>query len=136
MNTKSLMKYIASQLPNNGTALNWIIRGEAGTDEIDENKNLIAIVHCGKQEEIVYRNFTYKLECALTGQILLNTLTQEEMDNEVSALFDTIADYVMSLKYTDCGGVVVMEGRCGNVETTTDELYYVFSVPFTLYAQF
>lgn len=136
MNTKSLMKYIASQLPNKGTTLNWIIRGEAGTDEIDENKNLIAVVHCTKQEEIIFRNFTYKLDCALTGQILLNALTQEQIDTEVAGIYDTIADFVMSLKYTDCDGAIVMEGKCGNVETATEELYYVFSIPFTLFAQF
>ena len=80
MNAKILMKYIAAQLPTQGTSLNWIIRGEAGTDEIDENKNLIAVVHTIKQEEIIYRNFTFKMDCSLTGQILLNALTPEEID--------------------------------------------------------
>ena len=136
MNAKVLMKYIAAQLPTQGTSLNWIIRGEAGTDEIDESKNLIAVVHTIKQEEIIYRNFTFKMDCALTGQILLNALTPEEIDNEVSQLFNSVANYVKGLKYTDCDGIIVMEGTCGNVETTTDELYYTFAIPFTLFAQF
>lgn len=67
MNAKTLMKFIAAQLPAQGISLNWIIRGEADSDAVDENKNMLAVTHCINQEEIVYGNFTYKLQCTLMG---------------------------------------------------------------------
>lgn len=136
MNAKILMKYIAAQLPTQGVSLNWIIRGEADSESVDENKNMIAVTHCINQEEIVYGNFSYKLQCALTGQILLNALTPEEVNDEVSTLFNALATYIKSLRYTDCDGAIVMDATCGMLSTETDELYYSFSIPFTLFAQF
>ena len=136
MNTKSLMKYVAGQLPNQGIEMQWDIRGEIGTEEVDENKTLIAAVHCANQTEIVYRNFTYKLDCALTGQVLLNALTPEAIEQEVEAIWDSLATYIKSLRYTDCDGAIVMEGTCGALMVETDNLYYTFTIPFTLFVQF
>lgn len=136
MTVKKLMEYIASQLPQHGSEMNWIIRGEVGTEEVDENKNLIAVTNCIAQSEIIFANFTYKLDCQLVGQILLNALTGEQLDNEVSALYEALSNYVKSLHYTDCNGPIVLQGVCNNIETSTDELYYNFTVPFTLYVQF
>lgn len=136
MTTKSLMKYVASQLPKQGISLNWDIRGEIGNENVDENKTLIAVCHCANQSEIIYNNFTFKLDCALTGQILLNALTTDKIEEEVNALYDAIATYTKNLKYTDCNGPVVMQGTCGALSVDVDSLYYTFSVPFTLYTQF
>lgn len=136
MNTKTLMKYIAEKLPNQGINMQWTIRGEVGSDEIDENKNLIAVCHCANQTEIIYGNFTYKLDCALTGQILINALTDEAMNEEVEALWDSLCTYIKSLRYADCDGVIVMEGTCGALNVEADELYHTFNIPFTLFAQF
>lgn len=136
MNTKTLMKYIAGQLPQQGINMQWTIRGEIGSDEIDENKNLLAVCHCGNQTEIIYGNFTYKLDCSLTGQILINALTEEAMNEEVEALWDALCTYIKSLRYADCDGVIVMEGTCGALNVEADELYHTFNIPFTLFAQF
>ena len=136
MNTKSLMKWVAEQLPTQGINMQWDIRGEIGTEEVDENKTLIAVCHCIGQNELIHGNFTYRLNCALTGQILLNALTQEDIDNEVNALFQSMAVFVKGLKYTEADSAVIMQGTCGNVETETDNLYFSFAVPFTLYTQF
>lgn len=130
------MKYIAEQIPNQGINMRWDIRGEIGTEEIDENKTLIAVCHCANQTEIIYGNFTYKLDCALTGQILINAMEQSDIDNEVEALSDALATYIKSLKYADCDGAIVMEGTCGALTTETDNLYFTFIIPFTLFAQF
>lgn len=136
MNTKSLMKYIAQQLPAQGINLSWDIRGEIGNEEIDENKTLIAVCHCLGSNEIVYRNFTYNMNCQLTGQILLNCLSGDKISEEVDALYNALANYIKSLHYTDCDGAIILEGTCGALNVETDNLYYVFSIPFTLYTQF
>lgn len=136
MTTKTLMKLIADLLPNQGETLNWVIRGEIGDDDIDENKNMIAVVHCASQEEIIYNNFTFKLSCALTGQVLLNALTPEQIHDETTALYKALVSLIGSLKYTELGDSTVLEGTVGVLETDTNELYWNFSVPFTLYVQF
>lgn len=136
MTTKSLMKYIAGQLPSQGVEMQWDIRGEIGDQEVDENKTLIAVCHCANQSEIVYNNFTFRLDCALTGQILLNALSEEEIETEVNALYDSLALYIKSLKYTNCEGPIVMQGTTGALSVDKDSLYYIFTIPFTLFTQF
>ena len=130
------MSHIANQLPTQGISMQWDIRGEIGTDEVDENKTLVAVCHVANQTEIIYGNFTYKLDCHLTGQILLNALEQEAISAETDALYNSLANYIKSLKYTDCDGAIIMDATCGALMVETDNLYYNLSIPFTLYVQF
>lgn len=136
MNTNTLMSHIANQLPKQGLSMQWDIRGEIGSGEIDENKTLVAVCHVANQAEIVFGNFTYKLDCHLTGQILLNALEKEAIAAEADSLYDSLANYIKSLNYTDCDGAIVMEGTCGALMVETDNLYYTFTIPFTLFVQF
>lgn len=135
MNIKILTKYIANQLQSQVDNF-WILRGEITNEEIDENKNGIAVVHVDKQEEIVYRNYTYRLEGALTGQIMLNAMTVAEIDQKVENITHALITYIKSLKYTEVESCVLIEGKAGNVATDTDEIYFTFSIPFTVFAQF
>lgn len=136
MNIKNLLKYIISQLPTEGINLNWIIRAEVDTDEIDENQNLIALMQCVNQSELIYDNGTYKLDCNLTGQILIGALTTEEIDAELHAVYQSLFDYIKLLNYSNCDGAIVMDATIRNLELGVDNLYYTFTIPFTLYVQF
>jgi hypothetical protein len=135
MNIKILTKHIAQELQSQVDNF-WILRGEVTNEEIDENKNGIAVIHVNKQEEIVYHNHTYRLEGALTGQILLNSLTPDEIDQKVENITNALIIYIKALKYTEIDNCVLLEGISGNVATETDEIYFTFSIPFTVYAQF
>lgn len=130
------MGYIAKQLPTQGVNMQWDIRGEIGSGEIDENKTLVAVCHCANQSEIIYGNFTYKMECYLTGQILLNALDKDALNNEVEALYDALATYIKSINYSDCDGAIVMDATCGALTVETNDIYYNFTIPFILFAQF
>lgn len=136
MNIKNLLKHIISQLPTKGVNLNWIIRAEVDSDEIDENQNLIALMQCENQSELIYDNGTYKLDCNLTGQVLISALSTQEIDAELHAIYQSLFNYLKSLNYSDCDGAIVMDATIRNLDLGVDNLYYTFIIPFTLYAQF
>lgn len=135
-NSKSLMNYIASQLPTQGVQMQWDIRGEVSNQEVVEDNTLIAVCHCDTQREMIYGNFTQELTCNLTGQVMLNALSINDLDTEVQSLFDSLAKLVKSFRYTEANGPLILDGICSNVTTEIDNLYYTFNIEFTLHVQF
>lgn len=135
-NTKSLMQYIASQLPTQGVIMQWDIRGDVSNQDIVPDNTLIAVCHCDKQSEIIYGNYTQELTCTLTGQVMINALSISDIDTEVQALFDALSTLLKSYRYTEANGPLILDGVCSNVDTTIDNLYYVFAIDFTLHVQF
>lgn len=133
-----LLNALAAQIPYDPSAsLAWIIRGELGSDEIETDKSLIAVLHLIGQNEVVQGNFTLALDCALSGQIIIGTATISEIKKEVEKLYNSVALWLKEFRYTEVLESVVIEGKpSGNLESGVDGLYYTFTIPFTLIVQY
>lgn len=133
-----LLNALAAQIPYDPSAsLAWIIRGELGSDEIETDKSLIAVLHLIGQNEVVQGNFTLALDCALSGQVIIGTATISEIKKEVEKLYNSVALWLKEFRYTEVLESVVIEGKpSGNLESGVDGLYYTFTIPFTLIVQY
>lgn len=133
-----LLNALAAQIPYDPSAsLAWIIRGELGSDEIETDKSLIAVLHLIGQNEVVQGNFTLALDCALSGQVIIGTATISEIKREVEKLYNSVALWLKEFRYTEVLESVVIEGKpSGNLESGVDGLYYTFTIPFTLIVQY
>lgn len=133
-----LLNALAAQIPYDPSAsLAWIIRGELGSDEIETDKSLIAVLHLIGQNEVVQGNFTLALDCALSGQVIIGTATISEIKKEVEKLYNSVALWLKEFRYTEVLDSVVIEGKpSGNLESGVDGLYYTFTIPFTLIVQY
>lgn len=133
-----LLNALAEQIPYDPSAsLGWIIRGELGSDEIETDKSLIAVLHLIGQNEVVQGNFTLALDCALSGQVIIGTATISEIKKEVEKLYNSVALWLNEFRYTEVLDSVVIEGKpSGNLESGVDGLYYTFTIPFTLIVQY
>lgn len=133
-----LLNTLAAQIPYDPSAsLAWIIRGELGSDEVETDKSLIAVLHLIGQNEVVQGNFTLALDCALSGQVIIGTATISEIKKEVEKLYNSVALWLKEFRYTEVLEGVVIEGKpSGNLESGVDGLYYTFTIPFTLIVQY
>lgn len=133
-----LLNALAKQIPYDPSAsLAWVIRGELGSDEIETDKSLIAVLHLIGQNEVVQGNFTLDLDCALSGQVIIGTATINEIKKEVEKLYNSVALWLKEFRYTEVLESVVIEGKpSGNLESGVDGLYYTFTIPFTLIVQY
>lgn len=133
-----LLNALAAQIPYDPSAsLAWIIRGELGSDEIETDKSLIAVLHLIGQNEVVQGNFTLALDCALSGQVIIGTATISEIKKEVEKLYNSVALWLKEFRYTEVLESVVIEGKpSGNLESGVDGLYYTFTIPFSLIVQY
>ena len=139
MTTNSeLLNRLAEHIPYNPSAsLEWIIRGELGSDEVETDKSLIAVLHLISQNEVVQGNFTMQMDLALSGQALIGTASISELRKEVEKLYNSVAVWLREFRYTEVLEAVVIEGKHnGNLESGTDGLYFTFTIPFTLIVQF
>ena len=136
-NTESL-NALAQQIPYDPSAsLEWIIRGELVSDEVEHDKSLIAVLHTTAQSEVVEGNMTLRLDCSLTGQAIIGTAPLSALRLEVERLYNTVATWLRDFRYTEVLEAVVIEGKPnGNLETGVDGLYFTFSIPLTLIVQF
>lgn len=133
-----LLNELATQIPYDPSAeLEWIIRGELGSDEVEHDKSLIAVLHLTGQNEVVQGNFTMSLDCSLSGQAIIGTATLSELKNEVEKLYNAVAVWLRDLHYKEVLEVVLIEGKLnGSLESGVDGLYYTFTIPITLIVQY
>ena len=133
-----LLNELAKSIPYNPSSeLEWIIRGELSSDEIDTDKSLIAVVHLIGQNEVVQGNYTFSLDIALSGQVVIGTATITDIKREVEKLYNTVAEWLREYKYTEVLDTVVIEGKMsGNLESGTEGLYYTFTIPINLIVQY
>lgn len=135
----SLLKAIAAQLEEqqpSDALRKWMIRGEIPSEEVDENKTLIAVLHLNSQEEVVKFNYTFRLNCSLTGQILINEMGQSELIDEAHKIWVTLNEYLRTLQMKSIEDTIVLQAVAHGVETSIDGYYVNFSVPIEIYAQF
>lgn len=133
-----LLNELAKSIPYNPSSeLEWIIRGELSSDEIDTDKSLIAVLHLIGQNEVVQGNYTFSLDIALSGQVVIGTATITDIKREVEKLYNTVAEWLREYKYTEVLDTVVIEGKMsGNLESGTEGLYYTFTIPINLIVQY
>ena len=133
-----LLNELAASIPYDPSAeLQWIIRAELDSDEVETDKSLIAVLHLTGQSEVVEGNFTMSLDCSLSGQILIGTATISNLKREIEKLFNAVMVWLRTFRYTEILDAVVIEGRpSGNIESGVDGLYYTFSIPFNLIVQY
>ena len=133
-----LLNELAAQIPYDPSAeLEWIIRGELATDEIETDKSLIAVLHLIGQSEVVQGNYTLALDVALSGQAIIGTASIYDLRKEVERLYNSVAVWLRGFRYSEVLDAVVIEGRPnGNLESGVDGLYYTFTIPFALIVQY
>lgn len=133
-----LLNALAASIPYNpSAALQWIIRGELATDEVETDKSLIAVLHLTAQDEVVKGNYTYSLDCSLSGQALIGTATITELRAEIEKLFNTVVEWLKSFKYSEVLDAVVIDASIsGNLESGTEGLYFTFTIPLNFIVQF
>lgn len=133
-----LFQELARMIPYNpASKLEWVIRGDVSSDEVENDKSLIAVMHLLSQYEVVKGNFTMQLDCALSGQVIIGTATTSEIKKEVEVLFYSVMAWLKELHYTPVLDAIVIEGKHnGNLETGIEGLYYTFTIPFRLIVQY
>lgn len=118
------------------SAFRWCIRGEIPNEEIDENKNLIAVLHLTAQDEVIPRNKTLRLSCSLTGQVLVGEYTVEAIKREIELLELHFNEYLLDAHFKEVEDAILIEANANGVETSTENLYLNFSIPCEIVAQF
>lgn len=133
-----LLNELAKSIPYNPSSeLEWIIRGELSSDEIDTDKSLIAVLHLIGQNEVVQGNYTFSLDIALSGQVVIGTASITDIKREVEKLYNTVAEWLKNYKYTEVLDSVVIDGNIsGNLESGAEGLYYTFTIPIDLIVQY
>lgn len=124
-----------SQLCPPNSLLKWDFRGEVG-DMVEYDKTMIAILSFNDSQEEIYGNRTQRLTGQLTGQIMVEQLA----DNDIYMLLDQmqsiIYDYIASLRYTEVGDAMVLQGTCDSVLTQNKGEYWGFILPIEVIVQF
>lgn len=134
----NLLNEICASIPYDPSAnLEWKIRGELSSDDIETDNSLIAVLHLIGQNEVIQGNFTMSLDCAISGQVVIGTATISDIKNEVEKLYNTVAEWVKGYNYTEILDAVIIEARMnGNLECGIDGLYYTFTIPINLIVQY
>lgn len=129
-----LLEELASELNNRLT--NWDVLAEIPNDEILENKNMIAILHMTENEEVIKGNKTFRLDLAMTGQIMLKEYEKQFIVEQVKELEQTVATFCKELHYSEILHCVLIEGTSNLIEYGTSDIYMNFTIPFELIVQF
>lgn len=115
--------------------LKWNFRGEVG-DMIEHDRSLIGIVSFETSTEEIYNNRTQRLEGTLTGQICTEQMTNENIYKVINQMQRIIYDYIRSLRYTEIGDAVVLQGTCDSILTQPSGEYWQFILPMNIVVQF
>lgn len=113
--TSLLANALSQQQPNN-SLLNWDFRGEVA-DMVEYDNTLIGIVSFSTSTEEVYGNRTQRMEGSLTGQILIEQMTNADVLLCLNQLQTIIYDYIAGLRYTELGDAVIIQGTCDSILT-------------------
>ncbi len=137
-NLNEALNQIAVDLKKNQpeSTFHWDIRGEIPNEEIDENKNLIAILHLKTQDEIIPNNKTMRIFADLSGQILIREYSNETIKKEVAQIEEYIQGFISSLYFYEVQDALILEANSSMIETATDEIYLTFNLPLEFVIQF
>lgn len=139
---QSLSKLIAAELttlqPEYTTeTVKWEFRGEVD-DGIDLVSDMIALLQFESNTEEIYGNRTQRLIGSLTGQFLIGERTADECEEHLKVMSQVIMDYIGSLRYTEVGDAVVLQGTTDVISYSIgqDKQHYGWSIPLDLVVQF
>lgn len=114
----------------------WTLTAELG--ELKESKDLLCYFAVTNQNVIIYNNSTLQLDCELVGTLLFENRTTEEARVLCSELYDAALQVFKSIERyeeLECG-VVWLDCNPMMPQTETDDMYYSFRLPITIFAQF
>lgn len=137
-NLNEALNQIAAELKKNQpeSIFHWDIRGEIPNEQIDENKNLIAILHLKSQDEIIPNNKTMRIFADLSGQILIREYSNETIKKEVAQIEEYIHGFISTLNFYEVEDALILEANSSMIETATDEIYLTFNLPLEFVIQF
>ena len=114
----------------------WKIAADLG--DLENNKDLLAYFAVSNQNSIISNNATMQLDCEVVATVLFEQRSKEEITELMSNLYNGVVDAIDGIKKyeeLDCGAVFLAVNY-QIPQTETDELYYSFRLPLTIYAQF
>lgn len=132
--SSKLAQKFNEQRPNNSTH-QWDFRGDVG-EMVEYDRSLIGVVAFNTTTEEIYGNRTERLEGTLTGQIFTEQMTDAEIYQALDELQAVIYDYIGTLRYTEIGDAVVLQGTCDSILTQPSTNYWQFVLPLNLVVQF
>lgn len=100
------------------------------------DRTMIGIVSFNTSSEEVYGNRTQRMDGQLTGQIMIEQLTNEEVLKVLNDMQRILYDYIKSMRYTELGDAVIIQGTCDSIITQQKTPYYEFVMPIQLIVQF
>lgn len=130
---KLAQKFTEHRPPN--SVYQWDFRGEVG-DMIKYDKTLIGVVSFNTSTEEIYANRTQRLEGTLTGQIFTEQMSNSDIYTVLDEMQAILYDYIGSLRYTEIGDAVVLQGTCDSILTQPSGEYWTFILPINLVVQF
>lgn len=132
--SEKLAQKFNEQRPNNSTH-QWNFRGEVG-DMVKYDRSLIGVVSFETSTEEIYANRTQRLEGSLSGEIATEQMTNADIHTVLDELQSVIYDYIGSLRYTEIGDAVVLQGTCDSILTQPSGEYWKFIIPLNIVVQF
>lgn len=132
--SNKLADKFSEQQPNN-SVINWDFRGDVG-DMIEYDNTMIGIISFNSSTEEIYGNRTQRLNGSLTGQIYIEQLTNEQIYEALDQMQSILYDYIGSLRYTEIGDAVVLQGTADSILTEPKDNYWNFVLPIDIVVQF
>lgn len=129
------MAIAMSQLTPNNSTLRWDFRGEVG-DMVEYDRTLIGILSFSDSQEEIYGNRTQRLTGQLQGQIMVEQMTTAEIYTMLDQMQAILYDYIGTLRYTEIGDAVVIQGTCDSILTHNNGEYWDFTLPMEIIVQF
>ena len=115
---------------------NWNFRSVISHEEVDENKTMLAVLHSTGQQEVVKFNHTFRLDCHLTGTILIGEMSNMDIQDEVMKVFHATQSYFNGLSMVPIEDAILLQAVAHGVESEIDGYYMSFTIPIEIYAQF
>lgn len=118
-------------------AVQWDIRGEIAQDVVF-SADMIAVLAFSSNTEEVYCNRTQRLTGSLMGQFLIGERTNEECEEQLNILAETLFDYLRSLRYSEVGDAVVLQATCDNISfaVNPETAHYAWEMNIDMVVQF
>lgn len=115
----------------------WDIRGEIARD-VEYSADMIAVITFSSNSEEVYGNRTQRLIGSVTGQFLIGERTDEECEEELNKLAETVFEYLRSLRYTEVGDAEVIQATCDNIvfAVNPQTAHYAWEMALDVVVQF